>query len=491
MIDKTVTKPNGSAVHLVDIPARPVNKLVSRRVWLMSFLLLLIAIAVFTWLWLARSHSAPIYSTVPLVRHDLLQTVTASGTVNPQNTVSVGTQVSGTIQSIYVDYNSRVHVGEILARLDPSTVQTQLDQALAALAQARAQALAVAQSVTGAKYSVSAADAVVLSANAGVERAQSALALARQTLSRDQALLVNGYIAQSQYDADQAGEIAAETSLRAAEAASAQYTAQRMQSASGALGTVNSAEAAQAAVQVAEATVEQDQLNLQRTIIQSPVNGTVVARNVSIGQTVAASFQTPTLFTVAQDLKKMEVDIAVGEPDIGNVQPGQSVTFTALAYPSRTFRGIVSQVRVNPTTVANVVTYTVIVLVSNNDNRLLPGMTANASITVASAKNAFVVPTQALAYRSSAAAGTPWGKVLAGTGGAIVAGRDATIFVLRNGSPKPTRVHVDLVAGTQAAVSPAGGTLKPGDPIVLSDGAVLTGTQRSGTPPAGLGRAIR
>lgn len=492
MIDKAAVQPNGKTGHGAPAPAVFVGKRAPSRVWwIIIAVIAAIALSAAFWFWLRGSQSAPAYSTVPLLRQDLSQTVTASGTVNPQNTVSVGTQVSGTIQSIYVDFNSRVHVGEVLARLDPSTVQTQLDQALATLAQVRAQAAVAGESVTGARFSVSAATAAAAAVNASIARAQSALVLARQTLSRDRALLAHGYISQAQFDADQANEIASDSALRSAQASAAQSNAQALQSASGANGTAGSAQAAQAAVQAAEATVRQDELNLQRTVIQSPVDGTVVARNVSIGQTVAASFQTPTLFTVAQDLKKMEVDIAVGEPDIGNVRPGERVTFTVLAYPGRTFHGTVSQVRVNPATVANVVTYTVIVLVANNDRKLLPGMTANASITVATAKNALVVPAQALAFRSKAAGTSPWGKVLAGTGGAIVAGRNGTIFVLRNGTPERVSVHVDLVAGTQAAVSPLRGSLRAGDAVILGDGSSLGQPSRSGAPPIGLGRAIR
>ncbi len=158
-------------------------------------------------------------------------------------------------------------------------------------------------------------------------------------------------------------------------------------------------QAAQAGVAAAQAQVEQDELNIQRAVITSPVDGTVIARDVSVGQTVAASLQTPTLFSIAQNLHKMEVDINVGEPDIGNVRPGDAVSFSVLAYPNQTFTGTVSQVRVNPTTVNNVVTYTVITLVNNPNNALLPGMTANATIEVKTAKNALVVPTQALSFR--------------------------------------------------------------------------------------------
>ena len=165
--------------------------------------------------------------------------------------------------------------------------------------------------------------------------------------------------------------------------------------------------------------MRQAQLNLQKTIVTSPVDGTVVARNVAVGTTVAASFQTPTLFSIAQDLSKMEVDLAVGEPDIGNVKPGESVDFGVLAYPNQTFRGVVSQVRINPVTTQNVVTYTTVVLVDNRAGKLLPGMTANAAIHVAKASNALVVPVAAFAYRPAAGSSrraSPYGRRCSGFG---------------------------------------------------------------------------
>ncbi len=188
--------------------------------------------------------------------------------------------------------------------------------------------------------------------------------------------------------------------------------------------SADTAQAAQAQVAAAQVMVQQDQLNLDRSVITSPVDGTVIARDVSVGQTVAASLQTPTLFTIAQNLQKMEVDISVGEPDIGNVRPGDVVNFNVLAFPTQTFKGVVSQVRVDPNTVNNVVTYTVITLVNNPGNQLLPGMTANATIVVKTAHDELIVPTQALSFRPSTTgthtgthSGTgskgPWGRTTA------------------------------------------------------------------------------
>lgn len=441
-----------------------------------------------------RSNAPASYVTQPVAQQDLTQTVTASGTVNPQNTVNVGTQVSGTIQDIYVDYNSKVRKGEVLARLDTSQLQAQLAQAQAGLQQAQAQADAQSQNAGGAQAGIAGAQAGVASAQAGVAKAQSALLVAQETLTRDRSLLAKGYISQSQFDADNASAVAAQSAVQSAQAAVTQARAQTATTGSQAGAAQDTAAAAQAGVAAAQAQVQQDELNIQRAVITSPVDGTVIARDVSVGQTVAASLQTPTLFSIAQDLHKMEVDINVGEPDIGNVRAGDKVSFSVLAYPNQTFNGTVSQVRVNPATVNNVVTYTVITLVNNRQGQLLPGMTANATIGVQTAKNALVVPTQALTFRpasgfthhkrvsgasgstGSASASSPWGQTAAGVSGAASAGSTGLIFVEHSGKPVPVRVKVDLVSGTQAAVTPVRGALGAGDSVIVSDGSTSHGS---------------
>jgi HlyD family secretion protein len=480
------------------------------------------------------------------LKQDLTQTITASGTVNPQNTINVGTQDSGTIQAIYVDYNSKVKKGEILARLDTSQFEAQLHQAQASLAQAEAQANAQSANASSAQTGINiasansaaqqanakAADAAIATADANVAKAQSALNLADQTLQRDKALLSKGYIAQSQYDTDDSNAVAAESALKSAQAAAVQAraqaassasqsqasAAQSTQSVSQAASSAATAEAAQAAVDAARAQVQQDEDTISKAVIRSPVDGTVIARDVSVGQTVAASLQTPTLFSIAQDLKKMEVDIAVGEPDIGNVRPGDAVNFSVLAYPNETFRGTVTQVRINPTTVNNVVTYTVITLVDNSSGKLMPGMTANATISVATAKNAIVVPAAALSWRpsngtgmrhrrsgntaasSAATAQSPWGQTGAGVANSSAVGGNGILFVQRQGKTVPVRVSVDLISGTQAAVTPLRGTLQAGDNVIVGDSSQKSGsrTQRNGSGTnggpggaGGIGRALR
>ncbi len=433
------------------------------------------------------------------------QAVPPSGTGQPQNSISVGTQVSGTISELDVDFNSKVTKGEVLARIDPSTIQAQLSQAEANLAQAQAQAAEAGANANGAGAGVTVAqanaNAEVAAANAAktnIPKAQSALTLAQQQLVRDRSLLSQGYIAQSTVQSDQAVVAQDAASVAQAQAAYVQAQAQAQaseatigQNGSTAQAQAASAQAAQAAVQAAEATVRQDDVNLQNTVITSPVNGTVVARDVSIGQTVAASLQTPTLFTIAQNLGQMEVDINVGEPDIGGVKAGDAVDFTVLAYPNQVFTGTVRQVRINPTTVNNVVTYDVVVDVGNPGGKLLPGMTANATIVVASAPNALVVPLSAV-HALQAAQGTsglpaanPWGGTASVSAGSVTQGQAATVVVERSGKAQRVAVRVGLVTSTQAAVTPTGGsTLAAGDQIVTA----FTGT-RSGARSASTARS--
>lgn len=491
-----------------------------------------------------RTTSAAKYVTAPVAQQDLVQSVTASGTVNPQNTISVGTQDSGTINAIFVDFNSVVKKGEVLATLDPQPFQAALDQAKATLAESEAQAQAAGATATGSISSAQAAQdaaasakaqiavvranaasssAAVTSANADLAKAQSALVLAQQTYNRDASLLAQGYVAQNQVDSDKSNLVAAQAGVNSAQAAlqqarlaaaaaqtqiaesidsSQQQTALGAQAGAQEGVTAADAEASAAAIGIQSAQVQEAQLNLDRAVITSPVNGTVIARDVSVGETVAASLQTPTLFSIAQDLSKMEVDVAVGENDIGNVKAGEAVDFTVLAYPTRTFHGIVSQVRQNPTVTNNVVTYDTVVLVQNSDGALRPGMTANASIEVAKAPNALVVPVQALTYHpagathahganakskatgaaANAAGGTQsaWGQTTGVGPSGTASQSNGLIFVLRNGKPQAVPVTIGLISGVQAAVTPRGtATLTASDRVILSDGSATHASQAS------------
>jgi HlyD family secretion protein len=240
------------------------------------------------------------FRTEKIVRGDITTVVTATGAVNAVTTVLVGTQVSGTIKKLYADFNSHVKQGQLIALIDPATFEAQVEQSRANL----------------------------YSAKATLEKAQTAVVDARRTMVRNKELLSKNLIAQSDYDTS-------ETNYQS---------------------NVAQVEVSKAQVAQAEATLKNAMTNLNYTRIISPVDGVVVSRNVDVGQTVAASFQTPTLFTIAQDLTKMQIDTNVAEADVGRVQVGQGVEFTVDAYPDTTFRGKVSQVRINPITVQNVVT---------------------------------------------------------------------------------------------------------------------------------------
>lgn len=287
----------------------------------------------------------PRYKTVQVSHGSIRSSITATGTVNAVTTVLVGTQVSGTIKKLNVDFNSRVKKGQVIAEIDPASLQAQTDQARANL----------------------------LAARANVQKAKATQADSGRIRDRNRQLFSRNLIAKSELDTSEAANEANEAQVAASSAQVAQ---------------------AEAALRFAET-------NLRYTKIASPVDGIVVSRSVDVGQTVAASFQTPTLFTIAQDLTKMQIDTNVDEADIGRIEKGQQVEFTVDAYPDNVFPGNVEEIRIAPTTVQNVVTYDVVVKVNNEDLKLKPGMTANVTIIVASKDNVLKVPNAALRFKPS------------------------------------------------------------------------------------------
>lgn len=285
------------------------------------------------------------YKTVPVVRSDLRSTIQATGTLNPVETVDVGTQISGTIKELYFDYNSRVKQGQLIAIMDSATQSAEVAQA----------------------------QATVASAQADVLNAQAALDVAAKDLARTRELAKRDLIAKADVDADTSTWLKAKANLAAAEAKVAQY----------------------------RATLEKSRINLNYTRIYSPVDGVVVAKNVEEGQTVAASYQTPSIAEIARDLTQMRVEVNVDEADIGGVHEGQPATFNVDTYPTLNFEGKVTQVRLSPETTDNVVTYTVIVKVQNPDGKLLPGMTANVSLILENRDDVLVVPNSAFRFKPS------------------------------------------------------------------------------------------
>lgn len=446
------------------------------------------------------------YVTRPVAYTDITSTVSETGTVNPVVVVQVGTQVSGTIAALNVDYNSKVTKGQVLAVLDPTNFQASVAQDTANLSAAQATARASASTIEQDLAAVQAATATLAQQQASLRSAQAnaakvaaTLALAKMTVQRDAELLKQGYIPQSQMDTDQTAEAADASDVGAAQAA-VQVAQAQVRAASAQLQSardqVTTAQAQAAATQhqaaASAALVRQAQYNLSQTFIKSPVDGIVMARNVSVGQTVAASFSTPTLFTLATNLTDMQVDTSVDEADVGNVKAGEGAQITATAFPNVTFNGTVQQVRVNPTVTNNVVTYDAVVIVHDTSGRLLPGMTAQVAINTGTRTHVLAVPTAAVLYRPltprTGAGGSTGGASLAqsGTGqqaGAPVAGAPGstvTVWVLRNGRPTPARVVIGLSDNLNIEIR--SGVLQAGDRVVVSE---RRGSGRTGAGPGG------
>jgi HlyD family secretion protein len=316
----------------------------------------IIAVAVFA-AFEFKGQDKPQYFTTKADRGDIREVVEATGTINAVITVQVGSQVSGTISHLYVDFNSRVKKGQVVAQIDPPLFKGALLQARADLANGQAN---------------------VASAKANLEKAKATEIQTKADYQRTVGLVKESVMSQQQLDLAKANHDSAVAAVSSADAQVTQAIAQDQQK--------------QAALTVS-------QTNLDYTTIHAPIDGTVIARNVDVGQTVAASLQAPTLFTIAQDLTKMQVYASTDESDVGMIKKGQVVTFKVDAFPRDTFTGRVSQIRMNATTVQNVVTYNTVIDFDNPELKLFPGMTAYITIPVASASNALRVPNGALRYK--------------------------------------------------------------------------------------------
>ena len=297
-----------------------------KKWWVLT--LVIIIISVFLMFGGSKTKQEPL-ATLPINRGDMRQVVTATGEIMPVNTVSVGSQVSGTIEKLYVDYNSKVKKGDVLLEIEPSVLQASVDEAKASLVSAISQ-----RNYANSEY------------------------------KRNKILFNDGMISRAELEQSQTTYEQAEQSVN------------RMQS-----------------------QYDRAVTNLGYATIKSPVDGTVISREVDVGQTVAASFQTPDLFKIAEDLSQMQIETSVSEADIGVIKDGQAVTFTVDAYPNQTFNGVVRQIRLSPTTTSNVVVYTVVIGVDNSDLRLMPGMTAFVTIVVSEKKDVWSVQNAALILR--------------------------------------------------------------------------------------------
>lgn len=329
--------------------------------------IIVLAAVIITYQYIRSANGLP-YDFAVVKRGNLVHEVTPTGVINPVVSVQVGSQVSGTIKELYVDYNSPVKKGQLIALIDPAAFKAQLEQAEANLNAARANR---SQREAGLLYS-----------KALMEKAEAQYKEEELNYTRVKNLFPEGYVSKSQFDASEAAFDTAAAQRRAQEA---QYRADS-----------EALNAARAQVAQLEGAVNFARVNLEYTNITSPINGVVISRNVDVGQTVAATLQAPTLFVIAEDLTKMQVKSNVSEADIGDMRVGQGVTFTVDAYPDRVFKGTVKEVRMSPDVVQNVVTYGVITWVDNIDLLLRPGMTADVRIKTARKENVLMLPAAAV-----------------------------------------------------------------------------------------------
>ena len=412
MNDQLVTTPSTRhasppAENKVSPPAHTAH---GRRVWIVvGAALVLAAMIGFAW-WSMRGTETVRYVTAPVTRGAIARTVTSTGTVNPELTIMVGTYVSGVIQQLHCDFNTQVKAGQVCAEIDPRPYQTVVNQDKATLGVAKAQ----------------------------LEKDKANLAYTKINYERNRWLLQR----------DSVSKDAADVAKNAYDQAQAQVDLD------------------QAMIDQRQAELDAAEVNLGYTDIVSPVDGTVVSRNVTQGQTVAASFQTPTLFLIASDLTKMQVDTNVSESDIGAVKEGNKATFTVDAFPKRTFEGTVTQVRQSPQTVQNVVTYDAVISTQNRDLALKPGMTASTRIVVDQRADVIRVPNQAVRYTPGGLAGAR----PAGTG--VPASTNANsgkarLWVLRDG--QPAAISVVLGLDDENFTEIVKGELNPGDEVIVAE----------------------
>jgi HlyD family secretion protein len=361
--------------------------------------LLVVAAGIGAYFYTRHLSSSPAVQMARVTRGPLVARVSATGTLNAVITVQVGSQVSGQIKELYADFNSQVTKGQVIARIDPAIFQAQVDEAQAQVQAARATVLSQQAMVAKTRADLANEQAGVAVAQAQTAKAQVAVVDGQRTLDRQRQLQQRQLIAQADVDAAQ---VASDSDVAQHTATAAQEKAQAAVVQSGeAQLKVAEAQLQSAAAQVGqyEAALRQAQLNLDHSIIRAPVDGVVIARNVDVGQTVAASLQAPTLFLIAQDLTKMQVDTSVDESDVDRLALAQPVTFTVGSISGRVFSGLVVQVRKAPLVLQNVVTYDVVVSAPNPELKLLPGMTANVQIITDQKDNALKVPNAALRFR--------------------------------------------------------------------------------------------
>ena len=493
------------------------------------------------------------YLTARVERGNLRNTVTATGTLQAVTTVQVGSQASGTISALMVDFNSKVKKGQVIAQLDPSTTQVQVQQARANLQQARASLAQSRAAVTQSRAGVGNAQAQQVAASSTVQNQQAGVSSARANLAvmkaqsddaltflrQQEALVKAGVVAQREYDI---ANTAYKSALARTEQAAAQLNqaliSEQSASQSGLAQSQSQIQQSQAQVQQSQAQVQQAEaqvqqaqaalqlaeINLTHTTILSPIDGVVVSRSVDVGQTVAASLSAPTLFTIANDLKQMQVIANIDQADIGLVEQAKGVQFNVDAFPGDSFTGAIQQIRLNPVNTQNVVTYNVAINVDNPEEKLKPGMTTNLTFTIDERNNVLKVPNAALRFTPSDASGQRSGgrqngqrgnrsssqdQTAADAGGSaagqnraqrsgeggerasnfappsapVLQGQTRVVWVMgQDGTPQRRRITVGLSDGVATEVLE--GSLKEGEMVITTESSSATAGRSSATSTA-------
>jgi HlyD family secretion protein len=428
------------------------------RITLVGVLGILFITAVSFWA-LGRDRSTKSnYVTAKVQRTSISNTISATGTLEALRTVQIGSQVSGQISGLFADYNDIVKKGQLLATLDARPAASQVTTSQAHLS-------ASAAAVQSAEADLSNQQANVTQEEANVRIAQVAVDNAKLMYERAQQLDASGLVSKNDFDTAKTNYDSAVAKLQQAKAALDQsQTMIRSRQAA-----INSAKAN---VVASRADLERSQLSMDMTKIYSPIDGVVISRSVDIGQTVAASLQAPVLFTIANDLTQMQVKASIDEADIGKLNNDANVRFTVDAFPNDVFKGKINEIRLEPQTVQNVVTYNVIIGVPNPDKKLRPGMTANLTITVDSKTDALVVPNAAFRFTPDATSGQPQGR------------RANTIWILdENGQPQSKTVRTGIADGSRTEI--ISDDIEEGTPVITGDLSKKTSNNNSGQRQGG------
>lgn len=458
------------------------------------FILLILAAGISGWYFYGKADAKRGYVTETVSRGSIRNSISASGSLAALTTVEVGSQISGNILKLYADFNDEVKAGQLLAKLDSSTYEAQLQQALANLESAKASELGIVAQSKNLQASMMTAKAEIQVSKANIRKSEVAVEDAQRNFKRLSELFERKLVAASDRDSAQTQLETQKASLDAVKAQFESSRAREMAINAQMEALEADREGAKARIRQMQAQLSVAQINLDRTSIFSPIDGVVISREVDEGQTVAASLQAPKLFVIAQDLKKMQIDVAVDEADIGQLASGQKVAFSVDAYKDRVFNGVVDQVRLSPQESSNVVTYSVMVSVNNDELLLKPGMTANADILVGDRQDVLRLPLRAQYFKAPESLrvsgrgqgkGNGSGKGRGENGRGALATDTLPVWLLK-GPETIEMKRVKIGIANQEFIEVISGELAEGDKVIVGvEGETTTGNNDRGSRRGG------